>query len=62
MNGEEIIDCFRTLAMSQGSYGRILQSIEENYGSYEAAYEDLEDSFGDCKDAVDLIMRVEGGC
>lgn len=54
MNKEEILSAIRTLAMSQGFYGRLLKAIEEN----EEILDDLvAQNFGD---VVDLVMYIEG--
>jgi hypothetical protein len=54
MSKEEILSVIRTLAMSQGFYGRLLEAIEEN----EEILDDLvAQNFGD---VVDLVMYIEG--
>jgi hypothetical protein len=54
MSKEEILSAIRTLAMSQGFYGRLLEAIEEN----EEILDDLvAQNFGD---VVDLVMYIEG--
>lgn len=62
MNREQIMETIRTLAMSQGLYGRILRSLEEAKNNapenYEKVMEILE--FMQFKDAVDLVMFFEG--
>lgn len=56
MTRERILELFRQLSMSQGSYGRLLRAIdnldEEDRNSY-------LDSFKDCKDELDVILAVE---
>lgn len=56
MTRERVLELFRQLSMSQGSYGRLLRAIdnldEEDRNSY-------LDSFKDCKDELDVILAVE---
>lgn len=55
----EILDAIRTLAMSQGWYGRFLEAIESLEGDeYEEVMTTLEEQ--DFKDMVDLVMYLEG--
>lgn len=59
MNREEVMGVFSMLAGSQGFYGRLIRDIEAR----EDAGEDMSDFFGqfaNCRDAVDVIMIVEG--
>jgi len=59
MKKERVIALFKTLARSQGFYGRLLATIEEA----EANGIDLSDffaRFADCKSEVDVILAVEG--
>lgn len=62
MNREQIMETIRTLAKSQGLYGRILKSLEEAKNdapeTYEAVMEALE--FMQFKDEVDVVMFFEG--
>jgi hypothetical protein len=59
MNKEQILSTFRSLAMSQGFYGRLLAQIN-------SADEETRDAFlsglesHNFKDAVDLVMWIEG--
>ena len=59
MKIEQIIDVIKELAQSQGFYGRLLRDIE-NMSDGEFAYfkEVLEEQ--NFKDAVDLIIYLEG--
>ena len=59
MNREQILDAFRSLAMSQGFYGRLLERIDSvDEETREAFLSDLESrNFGD---VLDLIMWIEG--
>ena len=59
MQKSQVLETFKTLAMSQGFYGRLLRDIEEA----ESAGEDLTefyDQFKNCKDPVDVILTIEG--
>ena len=58
MTEAQVINNIKMLAQSQGFYGRLLESLEEAKGTIE--YEEFIDSFKDCKDAVDMVMRIEG--
>lgn len=53
MNKEEILKTVKSLAQSQGSYGRLLQQLESN----EKALEYLEQQ--NFKDEIDLILFIE---
>ena len=59
MNKEQILDAFRSLARSQGFYGRLLERIDSvDEETREAFLSDLESrNFGD---VVDLVMWIEG--
>ena len=59
MNKEQILATFRSLAMSQGFYGRLLEqiySVDEE--TRDAFLSDLESR--NFNDAVDLVMWIEG--
>lgn len=59
MKRDEILETIRSLAQSQGSYGRLLQDLENMPKELsEAILTDLEAQ--NFKDAVDLIMYIEG--
>lgn len=59
MNREQILDVFRSLAQSQGFYGRLLEQIDYvDEEAREAFLSDLESR--NFKDAVDLVMWIEG--
>jgi len=59
MNREQILSTFRSLAMSQGFYGRLLEQIDSaDEEARDAFLSHLESmNFGD---AVDLVMYIEG--
>ena len=52
MNRDEIINTFRSLARSQGAYGRLLENITEEGLDY------LEKQ--NFSDPLDLILWIEG--
>ena len=56
MTASEIKNTIKSLAMSQGFYGRLLRSIEES-GKAEAVYKELENQH--FKDSVDMILFFE---
>lgn len=59
MNREQILSTFRSLAHSQGFYGRLLEQIDSvDEETREAFLSDLESR--NFKDAVDLVMWIEG--
>ena len=59
MKRDEILETIRSLAQSQGSYGRLLSDLENMPKElYNTVMADLEAQ--NFKDAVDLIMYIEG--
>jgi hypothetical protein len=59
MNREQILATFRSLAMSQGFYGRLLEQINSvDEEAREAFLSDLESR--NFQDPVDLAMWIEG--
>jgi hypothetical protein len=59
MNREQIINVFRSLAMSQGFYGRLLRSIyemEENARDEYLSYLESQNF----ANKLDLILFIEG--
>jgi hypothetical protein len=59
MNREQILDAFRSLASSQGFYGRLLEQIDSvDEETREAFLSDLESR--NFRDVVDLVMWIEG--
>lgn len=59
MNREQILATFRSLAASQGFYGRLLDQIDSvDEETREAFLSDLESR--NFRDAVDLVMWIEG--
>jgi hypothetical protein len=58
MNREQIIDSFRILARSQGSYGRILNHLDNiSDDERDDILSNLEKQ--NFKDIVDLVMFIE---
>lgn len=59
MKRDEILETIRSLAQSQGSYGRLLQDLENMPKElYNTVMADLEAQ--NFKDAVDLVLYIEG--
>ena len=59
MNREQILDAFRSLARSQGFYGRLLEQIDSvDEETREAFLSDLESR--KFRNVVDLVMWIEG--
>ena len=59
MKRDEILATIKDLAQSQGSYGRLLQDLENMPKElYNIVMADLEAQ--NFKDAVDLVMYIEG--
>ena len=59
MKRTEIEKIMRSLAMSQGLYGRILNNINSlSEEEQESVWNELESQ--NVKDAVDLVMYIEG--
>lgn len=54
MNEEEILSTIKSLAKSQGFYGRLLEALEEDSGEF---MQDLVDQ--KFTDVVDLIIYLE---
>lgn len=59
MNREQIIDTFRSLAMSQGFYGRLLRGINEMDEDDREEYLSYLESLN-FADELDLILYIEG--
>lgn len=60
MAREMVIETIENLAMSQGSYGRLLRALEELQDRDPDRYEEVMTVFERCSDPVDLIMMIEG--
>jgi hypothetical protein len=54
---EQILEWCKTLAKSQGFYGRILEELENNVGSLNNLVEECEKH--SIKDIVDFVMFIE---
>lgn len=57
MNKNEVLKTIKDLASSQGFYGRLLRALEE---ADENARDEWLGQFSDCKDSVDVILKIEG--
>ena len=60
MTREAVIETIETLAMSQGSYGRLLKFLEEVQVTDPDKFEEIMTELEKCADAVDLVMTVGG--
>lgn len=59
MKRDEILETIRSLAQSQGRYGRLLSNLENMPKElYNTVMADLEAQ--NFKDAVDLVLYIEG--
>lgn len=58
MTRQQILDLFRSLSMSQGFYGRLLEHMTEDAGYAENVFLYLEGQ--NCRDAVDVVIALEG--
>ena len=54
MTKEQILNAIKSLAMSQGFYGRLLRDINEN----PAMLDELEEQH--FKDSLDMVLWIEG--
>ena len=54
MNRQEILDVVKSLAMSQGYYGRLYDALTNGTDEAEYALQEMEEQ--NFKDAVDMIM------
>ena len=59
MNKKEIMEAIKTLAQSQGLYGRLYEFLKSNEDDG-ALLNYL--AFQNFKDKVDMVMFIEGGC
>ena len=57
MTRKEVYGAIESMASNQGFYGRLLARLNEV--SEETANEFL-DGFADCKDMIDVMMKMEG--
>ena len=57
MKREQILNVFKTLAMSQGFYGRLLRDIKENEEWGEGFLAELEEQ--NFRSELDLILAIE---
>ena len=60
MTREAVIETIETLAMSQGSYGRLLKFLEEVQVTDPGKFEEIMTALEECAGPVDLVMMVEG--
>lgn len=57
MTRKEVYEVIESMAVSQGFYGRLLSRLNE---VGEDVANEFLDSFADCKDMIDVIMKIEG--
>ena len=57
MKSNEVYNLLVSLSHSQGFYGRLLARLSE---VSEEIKNEFLDSFSDCKDSLDVIMKIEG--
>lgn len=57
MSFEDVMDLIRILAHSQGMYGRMLETIENNPDLYDKLSIEWDNKF---VDDLDFIMSIEG--
>lgn len=57
MNRQEILDVVKSLAMSQGYYGRLYDVLTNGTDEAEYALQEMEEQ--NFNDAVDMIMWLE---
>ena len=58
MGKEKVLALFKSLARSQGMYGRLLEQIGWD-GEY--AVDGFFEQFADCRSDVDVVLRIECG-
>ena len=59
MNRNDIMETIRSLALSQGFYGRLYRQLEDlDDETYDEVMQELEEK--NFKDAVDLVLFLEG--
>ena len=59
-NREAVIETIENLAMSQGSYGRLLKALEDCQQYDPDRYEEVMDSLVAAGDPLGMIMMIEG--
>lgn len=59
MTREAIIETFENLALSKGSYGRLLRYLEELREYDPEKFEETMAALEECESALDLILAVE---
>ena len=63
MSEAQVLKVFKDLSLSQGFYGRLLESLMEAKNSSDAetreAYNKYMAQFKDCKTSLDVVFKVE---
>lgn len=57
MNRQEILNAVKSLAMSQGFYGRLYNALTNETDEAEAVLQEMVDQ--NFKDSVDMVMWIE---
>lgn len=60
MEREEVKKTLKILALSQGSYGRLLRDLEEAEQLDPETADAFYESLLPCRDAIDVINTIEG--
>lgn len=60
MNKTQVNNLINKLANSQGSYGRLRATLNELKSYDKESYDNFYKQFKDCKDEVEVIMKLEG--
>lgn len=59
MTREDVIETIETLAMSQGSYGRLLKFLGELSEVNPERFEEIMTGMEECKTPLDMILTIE---
>ena len=59
MSREKVIETIETLAMSRGTYGRLLKYLEEAMEYDPDKYEEIMTSLEECETPLDLVLTIE---
>ena len=59
MTRERVIETIENLAMSQGSYGRLLKFLEDLSETDRDKFEEVMESLEECETPLDLVLMIE---
>jgi len=59
MTREAVIETFENLAMSNGTYGRLLRFLEDLRDVDPWKFEEIMTALEGCSDSLDMIMTLE---